>query len=154
MRTLVGLRRFHHVAIAVSAVLASLAVTGGAAAQKPQIEGTWRSSNGSTIRVEVKGAEASGRFVDVGPDARALGFKPGDVSLTGMIVENYVHGVQTIRYGGTCHPNGRKVPFIARVTPNGQVLAIHFYTVQLDNSCRDTGQYSIDETLWQRVRGR
>jgi hypothetical protein len=34
------------------------------------------------------------------------------------------------------------------------VLAVHFYMLQTDANCRDTGQYVVSETLWQRVAER
>ena len=123
------------------------------AAQPGALEGVWRSGT-STLRITVKGTEARAQFVEVGPEARNLGFKPGELSFVGSVVENYVHGIQTIRYGGACHPNGRKTPIIGRLTPNGQTLAIHHYAISVDNNCRDTGQYEIAQTLWRRAAGR
>jgi hypothetical protein len=118
------------------------------------VQGMWRNAD-STIRVTVNRSEAKGAFVDVGEPARRLGFKAGDPSFTAAVSGNYLHGEQTIRYGvANCHPNGRKVPIIGRMTPDGQVLAIHFYNVQVDPGCRDTGRYDVVETLWQRVPGR
>ena len=67
-----------------------------------------------------------------------------------VVMGNYLYGQQTIRYVGSCHPNGREVPLIGRLAPNGQVLAMHFYNVAVDANCQDTGQVPVPETLWQR----
>jgi hypothetical protein len=122
-----------------------------AAAQTAALQGMWRSGD-TTIRVVFTTGEVRGVFATVDKTARELGFKPGDVSFTAAAVDNYLHGVQTIRYGATCHPNGRRVTMMARLTPDGRTMAIHTYAIRTDNLCRDTGQFSISETLWQRVQ--
>jgi hypothetical protein len=116
------------------------------------VQGTWRNA-GTTMQITQEGAKAIGTFQEVSQGAFQLGFKPGERSFEATIVENYLYGVQTIRYGGTCHTNGRNVPMIGRLTSDGQALAIHFYNITVDNTCRDTGQYEVTESLWQRVPG-
>jgi hypothetical protein len=113
-------------------------------------QGVWRSGD-SAVRITLRGTEARGAFTEVGQAARTLGFKPGEVSFVATVSGNYLHGEQTIRYAGNCHPNGRKVPMMARMTPDGRVLAIHYYVLTLDASCRDTGEFRIGESLWQRA---
>ena len=142
--------------IAVVGLVVGVTLTAlGAAAQAPSaqaqaIQGTWRSGD-TTIRVTVNKAEVRGVFAEVGQAARTLGFKAGDVSFTATAVDNYLHGVQTIRYGRpTCHPNGRRVTMMARITPDRRTMAIHNYAIAVDDACRDTGQFSLAETLWQR----
>jgi len=135
-----------------------VAAVGSASAQAPappapSLQGLFRSGE-STLRVTVNKTEARGVFADVGQGARNLGFKPAEVSFVGTIMGNMVHGEQTVRYGPKCHPNGRKVPMMARLTPNGQTLAIHNYMLQIDANCRDTGQYNVEQTVWQRVAER
>jgi len=134
-------------------------VAGGAVAQTPppaapapSLQGVYRSGE-STLRVTVNRTEARAVFAEVGQGARALGFKPADVSFVGTVMGNMIHGEQTIRYP-KCHQTGRKVPMMARLTPNGQSLAIHNYMLQVDANCRDTGQYTVEQTLWQRVAER
>lgn len=138
--------------------LVALIVVGGvgppaAVAQTGTPQGVWRNAD-TTIRVVIDKSQARGLFVEVGETARALGFKPGEASFVGTVNANLLHGEQTIRYGGNCHPNGRKVPMMGRMTPDGRALAIHFYNVNVDANCRDTGEYSVTETLWQRGPGR
>jgi len=113
------------------------------------VQGVWRSGD-TTLRINVTGSEAKGLFTAVSREARALGFKPGDTSFAATVMGNYLHGQQTIRYGGSCHPQGRKVSLMGRLSPNGQVLAMHFYNVAVDPNCQETGQVSVTETLWQR----
>lgn len=132
-----------------------LAVAGGASAQTPaapSLQGLYKSGE-TTLRVTVSSNQARAVFAEVGQGARGLGFKPADVSFVGTVMGNMIHGEQTIRYP-KCHPQGRKVPMMARLTPNGQSLAIHNYMLQVDANCRDTGQYSVEQTLWQRVAER
>jgi hypothetical protein len=31
-------------------------------------------------------------------------------------------------------------------------MAIHSYAIRADDLCRDTGEYSVSETLWQRIQ--
>ena len=123
------------------------------AAPAPSLQGLFRSGE-STLRVTVNKTEARGVFADVGTGASTLGFKPAEVSFVGTIMGSMIHGEQTIRYGSKCHANGRKVPMMARLTPNGQALAIHTYMLQIDANCRDTGQYNVEQTVWQRVAER
>jgi hypothetical protein len=140
------------VSIAVVGLVAGVTLTAlGSAAQAPTIQGTWRSGD-TTIRVTVNKTEVRGVFADVGQAARTLGFKPGDVSFTATVVDNYLHGIQIIRYRPTCHPTGRKVTMMARITPDRRTMAIHNYAVRVDDACRDTGEFSLSETLWQRVQ--
>jgi hypothetical protein len=144
-------------------VVASVMSTGGALAQAPPVpapaqnvspQGVFRSGD-TTIRVTITRTEARGVFAEVGQSARNLGFKPADVSFVASVAGSLMHGEHTIRYGRpNCHPNGRKVPMMGRLTPNGQVLAVHFYMLQTDQNCRDTGQYEVSQTLWQRVAER
>jgi hypothetical protein len=123
------------------------------APQGPTAQGTWKSGD-TTIRVAINKTEARAQFVEVGQGAKGLGFKPGDVSFVAAVMGNMLHGEQTVRYGPQCHANGRKVPMMGRLRPDGQVLAIHFYMISTDPNCRDTGEYRITETLWQRVADR
>ena len=118
--------------------------------QAAQVQGMWRNTD-TTVRVVINGSEAKGTFVEVGVGARALGFKAGETSFVATADGYYLSGQQTIRYGGSCYAEGRKGPMMARMTPDGRVLAIHFYSITVDPNCRDTGEYSITETLWQRV---
>ncbi len=131
-------------------VVGSAAVPAGA--QAPGLQGLWKSGD-STIRITVEKNQAKSQFVEIGQGARTLGFKPGEASFVATADGNYLFGQQTIRYGGTCHPNGRKVPVMGRMTPDGKGLALHYYAVRLDAQCRDTGEYSVSQSLWQRVAG-
>ena len=124
-----------------------------APAQAPALQGLWKSSD-TTIRITVEKGQAKSQFVEVGQNARTLGFKPGEGSFVATADGNYLFGQQTIRYGGNCHPNGRKVPVMGRMTPDGKSLALHFYAVRIDAQCRDTGEYSVSQSLWQRVAAR
>ena len=134
------------------ALVAGVALTVlDAAAQASALQGMWRSGD-TTIRVVFTAGEVRGSFATVGKATRELGFKPGDVSFTAIAVDNYLHGVQTFRYRGTCYPNGRPVAMMARLTPDGRALAIHTYAVHMDTLCRDSGEFSVSETLWQRVQ--
>jgi hypothetical protein len=122
-----------------------------AAAQTSALQGMWHSGD-TTIRVVFTAGEVRGSFVTVGKATRELGFKPGDLSFTAIAVDNYLHGIQTFRYPGTCYPNGRRVAMMARLTPDGRALAIHTYAIHMDSLCRDTGEFSVSESLWQRVQ--
>lgn len=138
--------------IAAAALVAGVALTVlDAAAQTAALQGMWRSGD-TTIRVVFTMGEVRGIFATVGKAARELGFKPGDVSFTAVALDNYLHGIQTVRYGGTCHPSGRRVAMMARLTPDGRIMAIHTYAIRMDNLCRDTGEFSVSENLWQRVQ--
>lgn len=119
-------------------------------AQTAAVQGVWRNAD-TTMRVTVTGPEARGQFVEIGQAARALGFNPGEVSFVATVNGNYLNGEQTIRYGRTCHPDGRKVPMIGRVASDGRVLALHYYNAQVDANCQDTGLPIVTETLWQRA---
>ena len=136
----------------LSALALSLVTASPAWAQGSSVQGLWRGGD-TTIRVTVSGTEARALFVDVGTAARALGFKPGEVSFVATTIENFLYGVQTVRYG-KCHPNGRKVPVIGRLTADGQTLAIHNYLITVDANCRDTGEYTLRQSLWQRIPGK
>ena len=82
------------------ALVAGVALTAlDAAAQMAALQGTWGSGD-TTIRVVFTMGQVRGIFATVGKAARELGFKPGDVSFTAVAVDNYLHGVQTLRYGG------------------------------------------------------
>jgi hypothetical protein len=140
------------ISMAVVALVAGVALTVlEAAAQTAALQGLWRSGD-TTIRVVFTKGEVRGIFAMVGKTARELGFKPGEVSFTATAVDNYLHGVQTIRYSATCHPNGRRVTMMARLTPDGRAMAIHTYAIRADDLCRDPGQFSVSESLWQRVQ--
>jgi hypothetical protein len=136
--------------LAVAAFAAGITLTVlDAAAQTAAFPGMWGSGD-STIRIVLTMGELRGIFATVSKAARDIGFRPGEVSFTAVAVDNYLHGVQTQRYGGTCHPNGRRVAMMSRLTPDGRTLAIHTYAVRVDHLCRDTGEFSISEGLWQR----
>jgi len=120
-----------------------------AGARPSPMQGVWHSGD-TTLRINVTGSEAKGLFAAVSQEARRLGFKPSDTSFVATVMGNYLYGQQTIRYDGSCHPHGRKVSLIGRLSPNGQVLAMHFYNVVVDPNCQETGQVSVTETLWQR----
>jgi hypothetical protein len=138
--------------LAAVGLAAGLTLTAlGMAAQTPAVQGTWRSGD-TTISIVVTRSEVRGIFAAVGQAARAFGFKPGDISFTATAVDNYLHGEQTVRYSAACHPNGRRVTMMARITPDGRTMAIHHYAIRVDDMCRDTGEFSVSETLWQRVR--
>jgi len=123
-----------------------------APAQPSRIQGLWRSGD-TTIRITLQGSEARGVFAQVGQQAQGLGFKPGEVSFVAGLTGQWLSGTQTVRYGGRCFATGRKVPMMGGVTPNGQMLVIHFYNVPIDDDCRDSGQYSVVGTVWQRATG-
>jgi hypothetical protein len=141
------------VAVGALALLASLGCARTAAGQTSSFEGVWKSGD-TMMRITVNGSEARGMFLEVSPAARALGFKAGDVVLVATVVGNDLHGMQTLRYSGVCHPNGRKVPIIGHVLASGQTLVTNFYNLMVDAFCTDTGQYSVGEDSWQRVSGR
>jgi hypothetical protein len=145
-------------AFRVGVVALALCFVSVAGAQAPpaasnSMQGVWKNTD-TTIRIVVNKNEARGVFVEVGQGAKTLGFKPGELSFVAAFDGNYLHGEQTVRYGGACHPNGRKVPMIGRMTPDGRSLAMHFYNVVVDAQCRDTGEYGVTETLWQRQAAR
>jgi hypothetical protein len=135
----------------VALVLCFVTAAGAQAppAASGSMQGVWKNTD-TTIRIVVNKNEARAVFVEVGQGAKALGFKPGEISFVASLDGNYLHGEQTVRYGGSCHPNGRKVPMMGRMTPDGRALAMHFYNVVIDPQCRDTGEYGVTETLWQR----
>jgi hypothetical protein len=145
----------------LGAVALLLCLVSAAGAQAPvpagapgsSIQGVWKNTD-TTIRVVVNKNEARGVFVEIGQGAKAIGFKPGELSFVATVDGNNMHGEQTIRYSGNCHQNGRKVPFIARMTPDGRSLAMHNYFITIDANCRDTGGYDLIETLWQRQAAR
>jgi hypothetical protein len=140
------------ISVTVVALVAGVVLTElDAAAQTAALQGMWRSGD-TTMRLVFTMGEVRAIFATVGKAARELGFKPGDVSFTAVAVDNYLHGVQTFRYGGTCYPNGRRVVMMARLTSDGRVMAIHTYAIRMDDLCRDTGEFSVNEGLWQRVQ--
>jgi hypothetical protein len=118
--------------------------------QPSRIQGLWRSGD-TTIRITMQGSEARGVFAQVGQEAQGLGFKSGELSFVAGLTGQWLSGTQTVRYGGRCFATGRKVPMMGGITPNGQTLVIHFYNVPIDGECRDSGQYTIVATVWQRV---
>ena len=129
------------------------AAAGSASAQAPALQGLFRSGD-TSLRVTVNKNEVRAVFADVGQNARNLGFKPGEVSFVGTAMGTMMHGEQTVRYAGKCHPNGRKLPAMGRLSPDGQGLALHYMFLRIDQNCRDTGQYSIESSGWQRVAER
>src|ERR1700730_3921331 len=140
------------ISVTVVALVAGVVLTElDAAAQTAALQGMWRSGD-TTMRLVFTMGEVRAIFATVGKAARELGFKPADVSFTAVAVDNYLHGVQTFRYGGTCYPNGRRVVMMARLTSDGRVMAIHTYAIRMDDLCRDTGEFSVNEGLWQRVQ--
>ena len=148
-----GSERGARICCGLIALGVALGVT-SVSAQAPTAAGTWKNGD-TTIRVTVNKTEVKAQFVEVGQNARTLGFKPGEVSFTATLNGNMMNGEQIIRYSiANCHTSGRKVPMMGRMTPNGQVLAVHYYMVETDPNCRDTGQYGVTETLWQRVAAR
>jgi hypothetical protein len=151
MKSAVGLIA---VVLACTIVVGSPLVRTPAIAQQsqPDLQGLWRNAE-STVRITVKRGEVRAEFVDIGATARTLGFKPGEVSLIATQRGGFLFGEQTIRFGAnqSCYKDGRKIPVIGRVAPDGQGLALHNYTVIVGPDCRDTGAYTIVETLWQRT---
>jgi hypothetical protein len=135
---------------ALGGSLAGAQAPAPAAPAAPTLDGLWRSGD-STIRISVEGSEARAVFDAVGERARALGFKGGERSFEATIDHGFLYGRRMIRYGGTCYLSGRRVPMLGRLSPDGRTLAIHFYSATVDQNCRDTGQYAVTETLWQRA---
>ena len=138
--------------VAGSIAAALLAPPAHAQNKAASLQGSWRSAD-SVIKITMSKNEIKAQFAEVGQGAKALGFKPGDVSFTGATRDQLIVGEQVIRYGTamTCGKDGRKVPMMGKLAPDGQVLALHFYNLVVDKDCKDTGQYGITETLWQRV---
>ena len=137
--------------IAIAA--AALAVWAPAGAQQnADMQGLWKNAE-STVRITVKNGDVRAQFVEIGAIARDLGFKPGELSLSATQRGPFLIGEQTVRYAGNpaCYKEGRKVPAMGRMSPDGRVLALHNYTLVIGPDCRDTGQYTITETLWQRA---
>ena len=141
------------VALAALSLSVSGARAQGAPVPAPALEGLWKAGD-TVMKVTIDGTTVRATMADVGTAARALGFKAGDVSFVALADGHYLWGEQVIRYTGTCHPNGRKVSMMARMTPDGRVLAVHHYTRPIDPGCRDTGEYNISEVLWQRAPAR
>ena len=136
------------------AAATAVVVTGSVGAQNTNtLQGAWKNVD-TVIRITVNKNEVKAQFADVGQGAKTLGFKPGDVSFSGTSKDQFMVGEQIIRYGSsqTCYKDGRKVPMMGKLSPDGNVIALHFYNVLLDAQCKDTGQYAVTETLWQRVR--
>ena len=152
-----GLPRAARTALLALAVVAGLSIPGaraqGPTAPAPALEGLWKAGD-TVMKVTIDGTTVRATMADVGTAARALGFKPGDVSFVASAEGHYLWGEQVIRYTGPCHPNGRKVSMMGRMTPDGRVLAVHHYTRPIDPGCRDTGEYEISQVLWQRVPAR
>ena len=136
------------------AAATAIVMTGSVGAQNANsLQASWRSAD-SVIRITVNKNEIKAQFAEVGQGAKALGFKPGDVSFSGTAKDQFMIGEQIIRYGTsqTCFKDGRKVPMMGKLAPDGNVIALHFYNVLVDAQCKDTGQYAVTETLWQRVK--
>ena len=112
-------------------------------------DGLWQSGD-TRIRITVTGSEATAVFVKVGRAAQRLGFKVGDTSFVAAIDERNLAGEQTIRYPTRCYPSGRAVAMVGLLRPGGDNLATHFYSVDIDDECEDTGKYWISDTLWER----
>ena len=119
---------------------------------QPDMSGLWRNAD-TTIRITVQRDEVRGEFVDVGPAAAGLGFKVKEASLIARRRGSFLFGEQVIRYGANqqCYKEGRRVPVIGRLTPDGKDLALHNYSVFIGPECRDTGEYTMVQTLWRRV---
>lgn len=132
-----------------------------ATAQAPGLQGIWQgitndpagTPTGTVIRLVVNKSEVKGVFTQVSPESRQIGFKPGDTSFVATASGSYLHGELTIHYPPPCHPNGRKVPMMGRMTPDGRNLALHHYIVGVDQNCRDTGAYGVDQMLFHRAAG-
>jgi hypothetical protein len=43
---------------------------------------------------------------------------------------------------------------MAKMAADGRVLAMHNYNIIVDQGCRDTGQYEVAQTLWERQPAR
>jgi hypothetical protein len=150
-----GLPRAARTALLALAVLA-LSISGVSAqgpAPAPALEGLWKAGD-TVMKIAIDGATVRATMSEVGTVARTIGFKPGDASFVASADGHYLWGEQVIRYAGPCHPSGRKVSMMARMTPDGRVLAVHHYTRPIDQGCRDTGEYEISQVLWQRVPAR
>ena len=147
-------RRVCSVALVALITVVLFAVFAVQAQQPPQpdLSGLWKNAD-TTIRITVQKDDVRGEFVDVGPAAANLGFKPKEVGLTARRRGPFLFGEQVIRYGSTqqCYKEGRKIPVIGRLTPDGASLALHHYTVFIGPECRDTGEYTLIQTLWRRV---
>lgn len=137
---------------AMAAAIAPAQSAEAQTAATPTVQGLWRSGD-TTIRISVSGSEARALFADVGQQARALGFKPAELSFVASVAGQYLHGVQTVRYGGSCFPAGREVAMMGRLAADGQTLTIHFYNILIAADCRDTGQDQVLLTSWERVPG-
>src|SRR5262245_47854078 len=96
----------------------------------PDLPGLWKNAD-TTIRITVQKDEVRGEFVEVGAAAAKLGFKPKEVSLTARRRGPFIFGEQVIRYSGNCYKEGRRIPVIGRLTPDGANLALHHYTVYI-----------------------
>ena len=150
-----GLPRAARTALLTLTVLA-LSISGVRAqgpAPAPALEGLWKAGD-TVMKLTIDGTTVRATMTEVGTAARGIGFKPGDVSFVASADGHYLWGEQLIRYSGPCHPNGRKVSMMARMTPDGRVLAVHHYTRPIDPGCRDTGEYEINQVLWQRAPAR
>jgi hypothetical protein len=94
-------------------------------------------------------------FEEVGPEAQALGFKPGDLSFEGTADGTFIQGTQVIRYAPDipCHrETGRKVPFMAMVATDGNRIVVDWYAISLNiQSCQDVGR-TLSTTLLERWR--
>ena len=144
----------------IAALVALITIAAGSAAQAqssappasppPDLSGLWKNAD-TTIRITVQKDEVRGEFVEVGAAAKTLGFKAKEVSLMARRRGPFIFGEQVIRYSGNCYKEGRKIPVIGRLTPDGANLALHHYTVYIGPECRDTGEYTLIQTLWRRV---
>jgi hypothetical protein len=140
------------VMVTIAMGLMLLAAPGIQAQNQPGLQGLW-ANTGTTLRITVNKGEVEARFVDVGQGAATLGFKAGELGLKASQRGDLLFGEQTIRYGTTqaCYKDGRKVPVIGRMTPDGQFLAFHNYDILITPDCKDTGRYQVIETVWQKV---
>ena len=141
----------------VAVISVALAASSAVQAQQPQppqpdMSGLWRNAD-TTIRITVQREDVRGEFVDVGPAAANLGFKVKEASLIARRRGPFLFGEQVIRYGANqqCFKEGRRIPVMGRLTPDGKDLALHHYTVFIGPECRDTGEYTLVQTLWRRV---
>jgi hypothetical protein len=136
--------------VVLATSIVCVAVSAVAQENTPSLVGKWQNA-GTTLNVTATKGELEGRFTELGAGASGLGFKMGELSLKAAQRGPFLIGEQTIRYGPPCYREGRKVPVIGRVTPDGQVLALHYYNIRIGADCRDTGEYDITETLWRKA---
>jgi hypothetical protein len=136
----------------IAVVLSAVSAVQAQQPPQPDMSGLWKNAD-TTMRITVQKDDIRGEFVEVGPAAANLGFKPKEVSLAARRRGPFLFGEQVIRYGTSqqCYKEGRKIPVIGRLTPDGANLALHHYTVFIGPECKDTGEYTLIQTLWRRV---